>query len=74
MEKDWAKIKVYTNAIEAEIVRQMLVENDIPAVVLNKQDSSYHFGKIELYVAEANKEKALELIDQTNHTDHDNVN
>lgn len=74
MEKDWTKIKVYTNAIEAEIVRQMLVENDIPAVVLNKQDSSYHFGKIELYVAETNKESALELIDQTNNTEQDNVN
>ena len=44
MEKDWIKIATYTNAFEAEIVRQMLVENSIPAVVLNKKDSSYHFG------------------------------
>lgn len=76
MEKDWAKIRVYTNAIEAEIVRQMLVENNIPAVVLNKQDSSYHFGKLELYVAEENKETALALMDQdnNNNTEDDNVN
>ena len=33
-----------------EIIKQMLVENNIPAVLLNKQDSSYHFGVIELFV------------------------
>lgn len=66
MEKDWIKIITYTNAIEAEIVRQMLVENNIPAVVLNKQDSSYLFGKLELYVNIEDKPGALELIEQSN--------
>lgn len=63
MEKDWTKIKTYSRAIEAEIVKQMLEENGILAVVLNKQDSSYHFGKIELYVQENMKQQALDLID-----------
>jgi len=64
MEKDWVKIRTYINSIEAEIVCQMLIENDIPAVVLNKQDSSYHFGKIELYVGIVNKDAAENLINE----------
>lgn len=63
MEKDWIKIASYSNAIEAELARQLLEENEIPAVVLNKQDSSYHFGKIELYVSSVNQEKALLLME-----------
>lgn len=73
MEKDWTKIKIYTNPIEAEIVKLMLIDNDIPAVLLNKQDSSYHFGKIELYVAGLHQEAALELIEQTSNTDNEDA-
>ena len=66
MEQGWKKIKVYTNAIEAEIVKQMLVESGIPAIVLNKQDSSYLvFGKIELYVNQQDEQQALVLIEST---------
>lgn len=66
MEKGWKKIKVYTNAIEAEIVKQMLEESGIPAIVLNKQDSSYLvFGKIELYVNQHDEQQALILIEST---------
>lgn len=63
MEKGWKKIKIYSSAIEAEIVKQMLVENEIPSVTMNKQDSSYLFGKIELYVHEDLEEQALKLIE-----------
>ncbi|WP_312330994.1 DUF2007 domain-containing protein [Sphingobacterium sp.] len=64
MENDWKKIKTYTNAIQAEIVKQMLEEHGIPAVVLNKQDSSYLFGKIELYVNGGSIEMAERLIEE----------
>jgi len=74
MEKDWIKIRTYTNAIEAEIVKQMLVESNIPAVVLNKQDSSYHFGKLELYVNAENENAALELIDENQKLDLEDNN
>ncbi|MGJ1205570.1 putative signal transducing protein [Sphingobacterium lactis] len=63
MNPNWTKIKVYTNAVQAEIVKQMLVENNIPAVVLNKQDSSYLFGVIELYVDNDHFAEAAALID-----------
>ncbi|EEI90964.1 hypothetical protein HMPREF0765_3511 [Sphingobacterium spiritivorum ATCC 33300] len=44
----------------------MLLENEVNAVVLNKQDSSYLFGKIELYVNANDVEKANALIDELN--------
>lgn len=64
MEKNWIKIATYSNALEVEIVRQMLEVNEIAAVVINKQDSSYLFGKIELYVAEQDVPTAKQLIEQ----------
>lgn len=76
MENGWKKLKVYNSAIEAEIVKQMLEENGVPSVTMNKQDSSYLFGKIELYVHENMTEQALQLIEeseQTN-TEVDDVN
>ncbi|MBV2227096.1 MAG: DUF2007 domain-containing protein [Sphingobacterium mizutaii] len=62
MNSNWTKIKVYNQAFEAEIVKNMLLENNIPAVVLNKKDSSYLFGVVELYVEQENADKAMELM------------
>ena len=58
-------IKLYSteNPNKAEIIKQMLEENDINVVLLNKQDSSYNmFGTIELYVEEKNINTAKYLI------------
>jgi len=46
--------------------KQLLEANDIPAVVLNKQDSSLKFGRIELYVAKEVQEQALDILTQSN--------
>ena len=34
----------------AELVRQMLTDHNIQSFIVNKQDSAYKFGDIELYV------------------------
>lgn len=62
MEKNWVKLKVGTNPIALEITKQMLEEHDIPAVILNKQDSSYRFGQLELYVHETKEAEARLLL------------
>lgn len=62
MEKDWKKIYSTHNFFKAEMIRQMLLDNDIPAVILNKQDSSYRFGFIEIYSHQNNESTAKELI------------
>ncbi|RZF60332.1 putative signal transducing protein [Sphingobacterium corticibacterium] len=70
MEKGWIKIQTYTDAIRGEMDKQMLAESGIPAVLLNKQDSSFMFGKIDLFVNEKDFELAQRLI-QENGTEKD---
>ena len=66
----WVKIRTYTTRVQAEIVKLMLVENDIPAVLMNKQDSSYPvFGNIELLVDKEHQLEAVALIDSFSEED-----
>ena len=52
---------------KAAIVKQMLEENNIKVVLLNKQDSSYlMFGLVELYVQEDQLEKTENLLKEIN--------
>ncbi|MEC9209654.1 MAG: DUF2007 domain-containing protein [Bacteroidota bacterium] len=54
------------NPNKAEITKQMLEENNINVVLLNKQDSSYlMFGSIELYVNEEQLTQAANLLKYT---------
>ena len=50
MEKDWVLADCFTMAAIAELKKAVLLENNIEAIVLNAQDSSYMFGAVELYV------------------------
>ena len=63
MEDNWVKIFSTDQPYQAEIARQILEDNDIPAVVLNKKDSSYLvFGETEVYVDQDNVIRAKQLI------------
>ncbi len=62
MEKGWTLVYSTGNLQRAELIKAMLQENGIEAVVLNKQDSSYAFGDVEVYVTEENQLKANHLI------------
>lgn len=46
----------------AELVRQMLAEYDIQSFIVNKQDSFYKFGEIELFVNRDQVIRAKKLI------------
>ena len=62
-------IKVLSTDIpnKAAIVKQMLEENNIKVVLLNKQDSSYlMFGLVELYVQKDQVEKTENLLKEIN--------
>lgn len=59
----WIKIYSTDNYAEANIIKGMLEENSISAILFNKQDSSYLFlGEIELYVSVHLKDVALHLL------------
>ena len=60
MEKDWVKVFASNLAYESEIIRGMLEENEIEAVIVNRQDSSFGAmlpGMDEVYVHMSNEEK-----------------
>ncbi len=47
----WFKIYSTPNLPQASIIKGMLEENNVPVMMVNKQDSSYlNFGDIEVYV------------------------
>lgn len=60
----WIKIYTSQEFIKSEIVRQVLTDNGIDAVLMNKQDSSYKFGNIDVYIHPANFDRAIEIIIQ----------
>lgn len=63
MEQNWIKIYTSVNFFQSEIVKQMLMENQIDAVLLNKQDGSYrNFGSIEVYIHERDFSQAVEIM------------
>jgi len=61
--KSWYKIYSTGSYAEANIIKGKLEENNIKAVLLNKQDSNYLFlGEIELYVSVHFKDVAIHLV------------
>ncbi|HVI43902.1 MAG TPA: DUF2007 domain-containing protein [Chitinophaga sp.] len=75
MEKDWVKIFSTDLVFEAEIVKGMLLEHGINAVLLNRQSSSYTIalpGQAELYVHESEEKTARDLVQlHNNHPEGD---
>lgn len=63
MEKNWVRIFKTFNYYQAEIVKQVLTENEIDSVLLNKQDSSHRtFGDIEVYIHQQDFSNAIEIM------------
>ena len=62
MEAGW--VKVYTSAdfLKSELVRQVLIDHEIDAILINKQGFPYRIGEAEVYIYEGNAQKALEII------------
>ena len=59
----WFKLYSTKNYLEANIIKGKLEENNIQAIIFNRQDSSYlAFGEIELYVPLYLKDIALSLL------------
>ncbi|RVU01453.1 DUF2007 domain-containing protein [Mucilaginibacter limnophilus] len=69
MEKNWIKIFTSFNFYQSEIVKQMLTEHEIGAVLLNRQDSSHKaFGNIEVYIHEEDFSRAIEVMVLNQHS------
>ncbi len=63
MERGWVKAFETSFPYRASIIEAMLQENDVEAVIINKQDSAIiSIGRQEIYVPEEKLLKALQLI------------
>lgn len=61
--KEWEKVFESALPPRVSIAQALLAEHDIQSVILNKQDSSYHFGKCELYVSQLDAILARIILD-----------
>lgn len=62
MNSNWVKIYTSSQFFKSEIVKQVLIDHEIDAIILNKQDSSYKFGEVEVHIHQDNFDKALAII------------
>ena len=60
--ENWTCVYFTNEAHKAEIVKDLLINENIEAVVMNKKDSSYLLGEVELYVPSEDENLAIELI------------
>lgn len=62
MSSDLVHIYSLAKPYRAELVKQMLADFNISAFLVNKQDSAYKFGEIEVYVSRDDVIRAKMLI------------
>jgi hypothetical protein len=58
----WVKIYSTNQIQQPEIIKSIFEDASIPCTTLDKKDSSYIFGEIEIYVPEENVEEAMNLL------------
>jgi hypothetical protein len=58
----WVKVYTSYDIFSTEMLRQVLESNQIKVVCMNRKDSIYLFGEIELYVPQTNFTLAIEII------------
>lgn len=64
MEDDYRLLTIAADVYEAELIRGLLLENDIEVHVLNKKDSELLIGEVELYVPDDQLAAAREILNQ----------
>lgn len=62
MAENWEIIYSTNQLYQAEMIREMMEDNEIECVIMNKQDSAYGFGEIEVCVPVENVLVAKQLI------------
>jgi hypothetical protein len=60
--KNWRKVYETPNQHRAHIVQSVLATHALPAVIVNKKDTTYHFGHFEVHVDTDNILRALKII------------
>ncbi len=65
MEKSWKKIYFSGNDFQVMMAHDLLEENGINSVIMNRKDTSYQaFGDVELFIEEQDEKEAVLILDQ----------
>ena len=64
MNSDWVVAYSSSDIFKAEIIKNMLLSNNIDTILMNQKDSSYHFGVAEVYTKKDDIEKAKKFISE----------
>ncbi|MFM7016628.1 MAG: DUF2007 domain-containing protein [Bacteroidota bacterium] len=59
---NWVKVYTTNQVHQPEIIKSIFEEASIPCTTIDKKDSSYIFGEIEIYVPEEQVENAIHLL------------
>lgn len=59
----WQCIYSTAEPYRAEIIKSILEEKEISAVIVNKRDANYHFGQLEIHVNPDNVIRAIKIIE-----------
>ena len=62
MDKDWRLVFSTDKSYEAEMIRSFLESAGIVPFVMNRRDSSFLFGDVDVYVSPEQEEQALAII------------
>ena len=62
MVSNWVVIYSTSHLYEAEMLKSIMADNEIECVIMNKKDSTYGFGEIEVCVTTDEAFKANQLI------------
>jgi hypothetical protein len=65
----WKCVFKTSNALKAELLKNELLNNDIPTVIVNKQDSNYLIGNYEVHTPENQELIAKVIIEIFNQDD-----
>lgn len=66
MSDDWTEIFVTDQLFRAELIKGILCDNGVEAVIMNHKDSSFQLGSIQVMVNQENQEKAIAIIKSIN--------
>ena len=62
MEQGWIKIYTSNDFFKSELVRQVLMDYELSAILINKQGFPYRIGEVEVYIHPDNFNQAIEII------------
>ncbi len=62
MDEEWVLLCSVTEEFELLLLKEMLEEEEIPSVIVNKRDSVYLFGEIELRVRSLDLLRAKQIM------------